>query len=202
MDTDQPPAADRDHEGPADDEREGELLMSLAHALQHISAEMEAIRQGLETVMQRQERAWAALKRQENLLLQISRAFREGEDESQDSGGGGSRPRKYFFAPREETSMRDEIAWEACLIKDPRTLAPTRWIFCPFRVTRAGPVMMYLEEPTERWRTVPLFTDDLTEGDGATPMSKKKRRRYGRFPCQLHNVITLRPRGNAGEFGI
>jgi hypothetical protein len=75
------PTPDQAAEPDREADRESELLFSLANALNHISADLEAIRSGIETVLRGQERAWAASKRQEHLLLKISRALDEGQSE-------------------------------------------------------------------------------------------------------------------------
>jgi hypothetical protein len=83
MTDDQAASADRDHPGPAAadlPDREAEILLSLANALAHVGSRLDDADTAVQTVMQRQERAWAALKRQENLLLQIIKAIDDDPD--------------------------------------------------------------------------------------------------------------------------
>jgi hypothetical protein len=75
---------DEDHAATRD-----EVFASLAAALAHIDRALHDLRDGIETILRGQDRSWAASKRQEAMITDITRVLREGADESQDSQGGG-----------------------------------------------------------------------------------------------------------------
>jgi hypothetical protein len=75
--------------GPADDppdqaasEEEAELLFKLTNALVHISSELDEIRGAIQELRGRDDRAWAALKRIESMITQMSK-------QTTDEGEGG-----------------------------------------------------------------------------------------------------------------